>query len=156
MMGCTGVCDSIAKMDTPHSTHTGLAFTALVAMLLVSAAAFAASRIVTAGDVNGTWGSKTGAFKVWALGRQRLQVEFSGTYAVGPDMANTGDAHGIAHIEGDTAVFEPRGVGPCRITMKFERTKLVVDQDGACGFGLNVTADGTYTKKNRRKPHFTD
>jgi hypothetical protein len=142
-------------METPHSTHTSLAFTALGALLLASAGAFAAQRIVTAADVNGTWQSRTGEFKVWALGRQRLQVEFSGTYE-SQGTANTGDARGIARIEGDTAFFEPRGVGKCRITMKFERSKLVVDQDGACGFGLNVTADGTYTKKNRRKPHFID
>jgi hypothetical protein len=142
-------------METPHSTHTSLAFTALGALLLASAGAFAAQRIVTAADVNGTWQSKTGEFKVWALGRQRLQVEFSGTYE-SQGTANTGEAHGIARIEGDTALFEPRGLGRCRITMKFVRAKLVVDQDGACGFGLNVTADGTYTKKNRRKPHFID
>jgi hypothetical protein len=142
-------------METPHSTHTGLAFAAFGVLLLLNAGAFAASRIVTAGDVNGTWESKTGAFKVWALGKQRLQVEFSGSYESG-GSANTGEARGIARIEGDTAVFEPRGVGPCRITMTFERTKLRVDQDGACGFGLNVGADGTYTRKNRRKPRFTD
>ena len=36
--------------------------------------------IVTAAQVNGTWRSKNGEFKVWALGKQRLRVEFSGTY----------------------------------------------------------------------------
>lgn len=142
-------------METPHSTHTRLAFAVLGILLSVDANVFAASRIVTAADVNGTWESETGAFKVWALGRQRLQVEFSGTYESGA-TANTGEARGIARIEGDTAVFEPKDLGECRITMTFERAKLLVDQHSGCGFGLNVSADGTYTRKSRRKPRFTD
>ena len=50
---------------------------------------------VTAAQVNGTWKTKSGEFKVWALGKQRLQVEFSGVYeyktSQGP-MANEGEA----------------------------------------------------------------
>jgi hypothetical protein len=67
---------------------------------------------VTAAQVNGTWSSKTGTFKVWALGKQRLQVEFSGVYefksSAGP-TANTGEGSGIAFIEGDTPTFKPEG-----------------------------------------------
>jgi hypothetical protein len=67
---------------------------------------------VTATQVNGTWSSKTGTFKVWALGKQRLQVEFSGVYefksSAGP-TANTGEGSGIAFIEGDTPTFKPEG-----------------------------------------------
>ena len=63
-------------------------------------------KIVTAAEVNGTWRSKTGTFKVWALGKQRLQVEFFGVYeyktSAGP-MAKTGEGSGTAFIEGDTA-----------------------------------------------------
>jgi hypothetical protein len=48
----------------------------------------------------------------FALGKQRLQVEFSGVYEYktpqGP-MANQGDGSGIATIEGDTAIFKPEG-----------------------------------------------
>jgi hypothetical protein len=117
--------------------------------------ATAAPRVVTAAEVNGTWVNEGNAFKVWALGRQRLRVEFSGSYERGA-TAHTGEARGIARIDGDTAVFEPRGAGRCRITMKFQRAKLEVDQDGECGFGLNVSADGTYSRKSRRKPHFAD
>jgi hypothetical protein len=116
----------------------------------------AAPRIVTAAEVNGTWRNENGTFKVWALGRQRLKVEFFGSMEGPGGVASTGEARGIAHIEGDTAVLEPAGVGRCRITMKFERAKLAVDQDGTCGFGLNVNADGTYVKKNRSKPRFAD
>ena len=37
-------------------------------------------KIVTAKQVNGTWEGPGGVFKVWALGKQRLQVEFSVWY----------------------------------------------------------------------------
>src|ERR1700745_1446476 len=69
--------------------------------------------IVTAAQVNGTWRSKTGEFKIWALGKQKLKVEFAGTYEYqvpsGP-MANTGGGYGIAFIEGDTATFKPEAI----------------------------------------------
>ena len=38
------------------------------------------SKSVTAAQVNGTWKTKYAEFKIWALGQQRLQIEFSGVY----------------------------------------------------------------------------
>ena len=113
---------------------------------------------VTAAQVNGTWSSKTGTFKVWALGKQRLQVEFSGVYdfmtSAGP-MAHTSECSGIAFIEGDTATFKPEGIDEdCKITMKFREGKLIVEQEGGCGFAQGVTADGTYKKVGSEKPRF--
>jgi hypothetical protein len=113
---------------------------------------------VTAAQVNGTWRSKTGTFKVWALGKQRLQVEFSGVYefksSAGP-TANTGEGSGIAFIEGDTATFKPDGSEEdCKITMRFREGKLIVEQEGGCGFGLNVTANGTYKRVSSGRPRF--
>lgn len=117
-----------------------------------------AANNVTAAAVNGTWKMKGGEFKVWALGRQRLQIEFSGTYEYrtpqGPS-ANEGQASGVARIEGNTAIFKPDGAGDeCKITLKFTRGKLVVTQTGTCGFGNNVTAEGTYKKASAAKPKF--
>ena len=113
---------------------------------------------VTAAQVNGTWKTKGGEFKIWALGKQRLQVEFSGVYEYktpqGPS-ANEGEGSGIATIEGDTAVFKPEGAEEeCRITLKFSGSKLVVTQTGICGFGHNVSAEGTYKKISSKKPKF--
>jgi hypothetical protein len=114
--------------------------------------------IATASQVNGTWRNKNDEFKVWALGNRKLRVEFSGTYEykspAGP-MANTGECSGIAIIEGDTAVFKPEGAEQeCRITMKFAGGKMIVDQQGICGFGNHVIANGTYHKISSRKPKF--
>ena len=118
----------------------------------------AGQNIVTASQVNGTWRLRNNTFKVWALGNQKLKVEFSGTYEYkvsGEMMANTGTGDGIAHIEGDTAIFKPDvSDAECKITMKFAKGKLVVDQEGICGFGHNVSAAGTYRKISSRKPKF--
>jgi hypothetical protein len=118
----------------------------------------ASDKSVTAAQVNGTWQRKWGEFKIWALGHQRLQVEFSGVYEYktpqGPS-ANSGEGSGIATIEGDTAIFKPEGAEEeCQITLKFTGEKLVVTQTGFCGFGHNVSAAGTYKKVSAKKPKF--
>jgi hypothetical protein len=38
--------------------------------------------------------------------------------------------------------------------MKFRERKLIVEQEGECGFGQNVTANGTYKKVSSEKPKF--
>jgi len=154
----------------------GGAALALFAAIYTTQARAAMQTIVTAAQVNGTWDSKYGTFKVWALGNQKLKVEFDGVYeytsSAGP-MANTGEGSGIAliegvvtqhiqvthiaFIEGNTAIFRPDGAEEeCKITMKFTRGKLIVTQQSNCGFGLNVTADGTYRKTSSRKPKFDE
>jgi|ERR1700736_1645023 hypothetical protein len=113
---------------------------------------------VTAGPVNGTWKLRNNEFKIWALGQQRLQIEFLGTYeyksAHGP-TANTGEGSGTARIEGNTAIFKPEGAEEeCKIILRFTGGNLVVTQTGICGFGFNVTAEGTYRKISAKKPKF--
>jgi hypothetical protein len=125
------------------------------AQCIVFAAAIATShadtdKSVTAAQVNGTWKTQGGEFKIWARGKQRLQVEFSGIYEYktprGP-MANEGEGSGVATIEGDTAIFKPEGADEeCQITLKFTAGKLVVTQTGICGFGHNVSAEGNLQK----------
>jgi len=129
----------------------------LAAISIVTARADS-DKSVTAAQVNGTWKTKYSEFKIWALGQQRLQIEFSGVYEYktpqGPS-ANEGEGSGIATIEGDTAVFKPEGAEEeCRITLKFTGGKLVVTQTGICGFGHNVSAEGTYKKFSGTKPKF--
>jgi hypothetical protein len=129
-----------------------------IALFLIDMPRLGAQSDVTAAQVNGTWEMKGGEFKIWALGQQKLQVEFSGSYEykspAGP-MANTGEGSGIARIEGDTAIFKPDGAeDECKITLKFSHGKLTVTQIGVCGFGNNVTAEGTYKRVSAKKPKF--
>jgi hypothetical protein len=89
------------------------------------------------------------------LGKQRLQVEFSGVYEYktphGP-MANEGEGNGVATIQGDIVIFKPEGTeDECQITLKFTDGKLIVTQTGTCGFGHNVSAEGTYKKVSSGK-----
>ena len=95
--------------------------------------------------------------QIWALetassggifGRLRIQN------AAGSN-GNEGEGSGVATIEGDTAIFKPEGAEEeCQITLKFTGGKLVVTQTGICGFGHNVSAEGTYKKVSSKKPKF--
>jgi hypothetical protein len=128
------------------------------AVALIASSYANTQKSVTAAQVNGTWKTESGELKILALGKQRLQVEFFGVYEYktphGP-MANEGEGSGIAKIEGDTAIFKPEGAEEeCQITLKFTGTKLVVTQTGICGFGHNVSAEGTYKKISSKKPKF--
>jgi len=139
---------------------TKLIYIAALCVAAVSAATLCADsdKSVTAAQVNGTWKREFGEFRLWALGKQRLQVAFFGVYEYktphGP-MANEGETSGIATIEGDTAIFKPEGADEeCQITLKFTGGKLIVTQTGMCGFGHNVSAEGTYKKVSSKKPSF--
>jgi hypothetical protein len=130
-----------------------------IAFCLIAILRINAGNDVTAAQVNGTWKYRDNEFKIWALGQQKLQIEFSGVYEYktgdGERTANTGEGSGTAKIEGATAVFKPEGAeDECKITLKFSGGKLIVTQDGICGFGFNVRADGTYKKISSKKPKF--
>jgi hypothetical protein len=133
-------------------------FSLTIALCCIVMARVDAGSEVTASQVNGTWKYRNNEFKILALGQQKLQIEFSGVWehetTFGP-TANTGEGSGIAKIEGDTAIFKPEGAEEeCKITLKFAGGKLVVTQDGICGFGFNVRADGTYKRVSSKKPKF--
>lgn len=130
-----------------------------IAFGLIAAAIADGTGDVTAKQVNGTWNYRQNEFKIWALGEQKLQVEFSGIYEYktgnGEPTANTGEGSAIVRIEGNTANFKPDGAeDDCKIVLKFTDGKLVVTQDGICGFGFNVSAAGTYKKVSSKKPKF--
>lgn len=95
----------------------------MVALHLVAAYQINAEPDVTAAQVNGTWRSGKNEFKIWALGRQRLQIQFSAVYEYktgnGERTANTGEGTVVAKIEGNTVTFKPDGAeDECKITLK--------------------------------------
>lgn len=132
---------------------------------------FAQSRkSVSAAEVNGTFRSSfsgkykgsSDEIKILAIGKGKLKVAFELIYPYvtgsGDMMANIGTAEGEATIEGDTAIYSSEEFGNCKITIKFLKPGIIkVSQSGAdseCGFGHNVTADGTYKKVSGTKPKF--
>lgn len=136
-------------------------FPTLALLAALGAAASAQSRIVTAGEANGTYRDGRNEIRILALGHNKLRISFDLTYEyktpMGPS-ANEGVAEGEATIENDTAVFHLPDFSGCTITIKFlkgSRIKIIQAGDPAdCGFGNNVRADGTYQKRSSKPPRF--
>ena len=143
----------------------------LTGVFAVGAAAQTSRQAVGAAEVNGTFedvlrGVKNEKFsnelKILALGKGKIKIAFDLTYpfvdGTGEASANVGTLEGTADINGDTAVYTSDEFGQCKITIKFVKPGTVkVTQEGAdyeCGFGNNVTADGTYKKTSAKKPTF--
>ena len=110
----------------------------------------------------GKYKGSSSDIKILALGKGKLKVAFDLIYPFvdgqGELAANTGEAQGEGTIDGDTALFTSTEFGDCHITIKFVRPGTIkVTQEGdssGCGFGFNVTADGTYRKVKSAKPRF--
>ena len=133
-----------------------------VALTLFGSALSQTPRIVTATQANGTYGYRQNEIKILALGHNKLRIQMDLTFEykspAGP-TANTGEASGEATIENDTAVFYPSDDHKCKITIKFlAGNKIKVSEDNTidCGFGMNVTSEGTYTKTKAGKPKFDE
>ena len=147
-----------------------LVFAVFIFSLSVVNLSAQARKAVGAAEVNGTFRSYFGGkykgnyneIKILSTGKGKLRVAFQLTYphqdGTGALTANTGEADGTALIDGDTAVYSAAESGKCTITIKFVKPgEIKVTQSGAdsdCGFGFNVTADGTYKKSSGAKPKF--
>jgi hypothetical protein len=135
-----------------------------------SSVTFAQRKAVSGAEVTGTFRSYfTGKFKdsyneilIQALGGNKLKIEMKLVYPYQVNeqiSVNVGSASGEAVIQGDTAVFTPADAtgSSCKITLKFTKpgTLIVTTENNIeCGFGHNVTADGTYKKTSGAKPKF--
>jgi hypothetical protein len=115
------------------------------------------TKIVTAAQANGVYRFSESEFRILALGRKKLKVQFDGAYITLAKSVNTGYAMGEANIDGNVATFIPSDTQGCKITIVFLHNKLKVTQEGSdadCGFGHNVYATGTYRKIRSGKPKF--
>ena len=131
-------------------------------LLLCGAALSQTPRIVTAPQANGTYRYRQNEIKILALGHNKLRIQMDLIFAykspAGP-TANTGEASGEATIENDTALFYPSDDRKCKITIKFltgNKIKVTEENTIDCGFGMNVTSAGTYTKIKAGKPKFDE
>jgi len=115
------------------------------------------SKVVTAAQANGVYRYYDNEFRIFALGHNKLKVQFDGIYHTLAKSVNMGTATGEATIDGNVATFVPEDTTGCKITMTFLPGKLVVKQEGSdadCGFGHNVFSAGTYRKIRGGKPKF--
>jgi hypothetical protein len=131
-------------------------------LLLCGAALPQTPRIVTAPQANGTYRYRQSEIKILALGHNKLRIQLDLIFAykspAGP-TANTGEASGEATIENDTAIFYPSDDHKCKITIRFlAGNKIKVSEEDTiyCGFGMNVTSEGTYAKIKAGKPKFDE
>ena len=138
------------------------AFLVFFTLLLCGAALPQTPRIVTAPQANGTYRYRQNEIKILALGNNKLRIQLDLIFAykspAGP-TANTGEASGEATIENDTALFYPSDDRKCKITIKFltgNKIKVTEENTIDCGFGMNVTSAGTYTKIKAGKPKFDE
>lgn len=134
----------------------------IIGLLAFSSTLSQTPRIVTATQANGTYRYRQNEIKILALGHNKLRIHMDLTYEYkspnGP-TAHTGQASGEATIENDTAVFYPLDDKKCKITIKFlAGNKIKVSEVNTmnCGFGMNVTSEGTYMKIKAGKPKFDE
>ncbi len=117
------------------------------------------------GGKTGTYDYKSGGvineISIQELGGKKLRVKIYASYEYeinGNLNVNVGEAKGIAMLNGNTAVLLPEETEGCEIALKFSGNKIIVNPKNEfknCGFGLNVSAQGTYTKVSS-KPDFSD
>jgi hypothetical protein len=133
-----------------------------------SSETFAQRKAVSGAEVTGTFRSYfKGKFKdsyneilIQALGGNRLKIEMSLIYPYESSAgitANVGAASGEAVIQGATAVFTPGDDKSCKITLEFSKPGILIvttENNTECGFGHNVSADGTYKKTSNARPKF--
>jgi hypothetical protein len=134
----------------------------LLCGLALCVTAFPQRRVVTAAQANGTYEYRDNEIRILALGHNKLRIQMDLIYAFkssdGP-TAHTGQSRGEATIEGDVATFHPEGFADCTITIKFLRgNKIRVSEENLlnCGWGFNVTSEGTYRKVRGGKPRFDE
>lgn len=130
--------------------------------LLLTSPSLHAREALSNEEINGTFTGKDGSnFDILVVGKNKLQVSFSGVYFYktpeGDSMSTTGQAAGIADLQGDTAYLRPSGVEKtCTLILRFPRPgQILASQQGDsanCGFGENVRADGSYRKTSSVKP----
>jgi hypothetical protein len=140
-----------------------------LALFCGTAAAQTGRKSVPASEVNGTFRMNfAGKFKgnsneirIWALGHNKLKLgmDLVYPYIVNKELsANIGELDGEATITGDTAVYSSKQFGACEITIRFLHPGTIKvtqsEADFDCGFGHNVSADGTYHKVSSKKPTF--
>jgi hypothetical protein len=71
-----------------------------------------------------------------------------------PENVHNGEIQAIVSLENGVAVYQE---GTCRIKMEFLPTRVRISESADtsdCGFGVNVTAAGSYRKTDTKKPKF--
>jgi hypothetical protein len=88
------------------------------------------------------------------------RIDFHIEYNRGAPSYNSGVARSTIDVLDGIAVYRISEFnGPCELKFNFKGAAVSVSQTGddfACGFGHGVYCGGTYHRKSRKRPKFTD
>jgi len=106
------------------------------------------------GDVTGTYKMKdrgaAGVVLVQQTTNGRIKFYINATY-----RTNTGELSGEVPLSGDATNYVDKELD-CTLSFNFMPGSLVLNQDGFCGMGLNVSAAGTYKRVSSTPPKFDE
>ena len=106
------------------------------------------------GDVTGTYKMKdrgaAGVVLVQQTANGRIKFYANATY-----RTNTGELSGEVPLLGSAANYVDKELD-CTLSFNFLPGSLVLNQDGSCGMGLNVSAAGTYKRVSSTPPKFDE
>src|SRR5262249_47187373 len=109
---------------------------------------------VKAGDFTGTYTMKddgaAGEALIQQTGNNRIKFSINST-----DRMNTGELSGEIPLIGNAATYVDKEFD-CTVSFNFAPGGLVLNQNGSCGMGLNVSAGGTYKRVSSAPPKFDD
>jgi len=107
-----------------------------------------------AGDFTGTYKMKddgaAGEVLIQQTGNDRIKFYINATYRM-----NTGELSGEIPLSGDAATYLDKEFD-CTVSFDFKPGSLLLNQNGPCGMGLNVSAGGTYKRVSSASPKFPD
>ena len=129
--------------------NLGLVVLALVLASLVPAKATAPAK---SSNYTGTYKMKEQGAAGLALVQQtadgRIKFYVNATYRM-----NTGELSGEVPLTGSAGNYVDKELD-CTLSFNFVPDSLVLNQDGSCGMGLNVSAAGTYKRVGSTPPKF--
>lgn len=112
---------------------------------------------LSSGPVQASQGSQTGTYKceggeLLVENRPDGSIRFEVSASNG---MNVGGASGRAMLKDGVAIYSNRD-DDCTLVIRFAKNEAKIAQDGSCGMGLNVTAEGVYKLAKAGRPKFSE
>jgi hypothetical protein len=101
-------------------------------------------------DATPSSGNLAGTYISLNLGTLTIKQQPNGaldfSLEVVSEQGNTGEATGVLISNGNLLIYKDAEMD-CLLTLSPNATSIKINQEGSCGFGMNVVADGSYLKQ---------